>query len=178
MSKVIQEEDVAALRDTFSIYLCFGSFDPLHVGHIAYLKATSRIKNDHIRHADGKPALLLVAVMGDGFTHRKKGFSFYTAKERATIVSTMQEVDKVIIWDDNTNTIDGLISTIKPNYLCVGLEFEKREYTYENVTTLYRLGSEVDKSHHDYVYNAAIALGTVMVEEEIAKLSADIDKDV
>ena len=175
---IIQEEKLSELTGSYNIYLCFGSFDPLHIGHIAYLKAASKIKEDTGRHADNRPALMVVAVMGDGYTHRKKGFSFYTAKERATIINSLQNVDKVIVWDDNTDNIDGLVEAVKPNYLCVGKDFTEKEYSYENVTTLYRLGYEVDKSSNDYVYDAAMKYGIIQVEEEIERIGAEINKGV
>lgn len=174
---IIQEEELPSINGSYNIYLCFGSFDPLHTGHIAYLKAASKIKQDTSRHADNRPALLIVAVMGDGYTHRKKGFSFYTAKDRASIIDSLQNVDKVIVWDDNTDNIDGLVAAVQPNYLCVGKDFIEREYNYENVTTLYRLGYEVNKSSNDYVYDAAMKYGIIQVEEEIERIGAEIKKD-
>lgn len=75
------------------IALATGGFDPLHGGHIKYLKAASML--------GGK---LIVGVNSDDWLSRKKGRPFMLWKERATIVKELSFVDEVISFDDSDNS--------------------------------------------------------------------------
>jgi D-beta-D-heptose 7-phosphate kinase/D-beta-D-heptose 1-phosphate adenosyltransferase len=90
------------------IVIVTGGFDPCHSGHIAYFKAARELGDK-----------LIVGVNSDDWLVRKKGRPFMPWSERATIVASMQYVDRVINFDDTDGTaIDAIRKTkeIFPNH--------------------------------------------------------------
>ena len=72
------------------ISVASGGFDPLHSGHIQYLKASAKI-GDH----------LVVALNSDDWLIAKKGKNFLPFTERKLILEHMEMVDEVIEFDDD-----------------------------------------------------------------------------
>jgi len=72
------------------IVVVSGGFDPIHSGHIEYLKA-AKACGDY----------LLVAVNSDSWLIKKKGKYFMPFEERANIISYLSFVDQVISFDDD-----------------------------------------------------------------------------
>jgi cytidyltransferase-like protein len=80
------------------IVLITGGFDPLHSGHIAYIKAARELGD-----------VLIVGINSDAWLTRKKGAAFMPWEERATVVSAMYYVDRVINFnDDDDSAIDAI----------------------------------------------------------------------
>ena len=79
------------------VILTTGGFDPLHSGHIAYFKAAKALRDDF----DTK---LIVGLNSDEWLEKKKGKSFMSWEERATIISELACVDRVINFDDSDGT--------------------------------------------------------------------------
>ena len=88
-----------------SIALVTGGFDPLHSGHIQYLKSASQLADK-----------LIVGVNSDEWLIRKKGQPFMPIEERVAILSELYCVDKVITFDDEDNTACGAIEKVKELY--------------------------------------------------------------
>jgi D-beta-D-heptose 7-phosphate kinase/D-beta-D-heptose 1-phosphate adenosyltransferase len=65
-----------------------GWYDPMHPGHIAYLKEASKLADFHI-----------AVVNGDMQAITKKGKPFMPADVRAYIVNSLPFVDFVVIYD-------------------------------------------------------------------------------
>ena len=87
------------------IVIATGGFDPLHSGHINYLKEAKKLGDQ-----------LIVGVNSDEWLERKKGKSFMSWKERSTIVEALGCVDHVIDFDDHDNTaIDAIYKVKKYN---------------------------------------------------------------
>jgi D-beta-D-heptose 7-phosphate kinase/D-beta-D-heptose 1-phosphate adenosyltransferase len=83
------------------IVLITGGFDPIHSGHVAYIKAAKRLGD-----------ILVVGVNSDAWLIRKKGKAFLPFDERATIVDAMSCVDYVIDFDDTDGSAkDAIIRT-------------------------------------------------------------------
>ena len=94
--------------DTMKIVLCTGGYDPIHSGHIAYFKAARELGNK-----------LIVGVNSDEWLVRKKGRPFMPWSERATIVASMHDVDRVINFNDTDGTAIDAIRKAKeifPNH--------------------------------------------------------------
>jgi cytidyltransferase-like protein len=90
------------------IVIVTGGFDPLHSGHVAYIKAARELGDK-----------LIVGINSDEWLSRKKGRPFMSWQERATIVSAIAEVDRVICFNDGDNTaIDAIRKAKKifPNH--------------------------------------------------------------
>ena len=81
-----------------NIVLVTGGFDPIHSGHISYLKEASKLGSK-----------LIVGLNSDEWLVRKKGNYFLPFKERATILKSIKYVNKVISFDDTDDTANKLI---------------------------------------------------------------------
>ena len=72
------------------IVICTGGFDPLHSGHISYLKNARQLGDK-----------LVVGVNSDAWLERKKGQAFMPWSERAEIIRNLSFVDHVVAFDDS-----------------------------------------------------------------------------
>jgi D-beta-D-heptose 7-phosphate kinase/D-beta-D-heptose 1-phosphate adenosyltransferase len=84
------------------IVLITGGFDPLHSGHIAYIKAARELGDS-----------LIVGVNSDEWLRRKKGQEFMPWEERATIIAALHDVDRVINFDDSDNSAKDAIRKVR-----------------------------------------------------------------
>ena len=73
-----------------NIVLVTGGFDPLHSGHIEYLKSAKALGDR-----------LIVGVNSDAWLTRKKGRPFMPVTERAEIIRALSMVDAVVAFDDD-----------------------------------------------------------------------------
>ena len=87
------------------VVICTGGFDPLHSGHIEYLKAAKGLGN-----------ILIVGVNSDSWLDRKKGRAFMPFKERQAIISNLKFVDFAIAFDDTDDTAIDIIEETKLTY--------------------------------------------------------------
>ena len=87
------------------IVLITGGFDPLHSGHIAYIKAARELGDS-----------LVIGVNSDEWLRRKKGQEFMPWEERATIIAALQDVDRVINFDDSDNSAKDAIRKTRAIY--------------------------------------------------------------
>ena len=76
-----------------TIVLATGGFDPIHSGHIAYLKAARQLGD-----------ILVVGVNSDEWVARRKGRAFMPILERTEIVKHIQDVDFVITFNDRDDS--------------------------------------------------------------------------
>ena len=67
-----------------------GGFDPIHSGHISYLKD-----------AKSYGEILIVALNSDNWLINKKGQNFLSFNERRIILESLEFVDEVIDFDDD-----------------------------------------------------------------------------
>jgi len=72
------------------IIVVSGGFDPIHSGHISYIKSAKDI-GDH----------LIVALNSDEWLVNKKKKVFMNFKERKNILQNIEDVDEVISFDDD-----------------------------------------------------------------------------
>lgn len=81
-----------------TIVIVTGGFDPIHSGHIEYLKAAKALGD-----------ILVVGVNSDEWLVRKKGQAFMPIDERIAIIQNLRMVDDCIIFDDsNGDAIDAI----------------------------------------------------------------------
>ena len=67
-----------------------GGFDPVHSGHIEYLKAAKNIGD-----------YLIVALNSDNWLTLKKGKPFMPYHERLSVLSSFSFVDEVVSFEDD-----------------------------------------------------------------------------
>ena len=88
--------------------LVTGGFDPLHSGHINYLKSAHKLNNN-----------VIVGLNSDEWLARKKGKSFMPYKERESILKELKCVSKVISFNDNDNTANDAIKQCLEDYYVI-----------------------------------------------------------
>ena len=72
-----------------TVVIVTGGFDPIHSGHIEYLKSAKKIGD-----------LLIVGVNSDAWLERKKGRAFMPSTERIQIIKNLKMVDETVLFDD------------------------------------------------------------------------------
>ncbi len=87
------------------IVLITGGFDPIHSGHIAYIKAAKALGD-----------ILVVGVNSDAWLTRKKGSPFMPHIERCNIVKNIVGVDFVMGFDDDDGSAKKAIIMTRQSY--------------------------------------------------------------
>jgi D-beta-D-heptose 7-phosphate kinase/D-beta-D-heptose 1-phosphate adenosyltransferase len=88
-----------------NIVIVTGGFDPIHSGHIAYLRS-ARALGDR----------LIAGVNSDSWLQRKKARSFLPYAERCEIVASLKFVDEIIDYDDTDGSSRAAIQTVRQQY--------------------------------------------------------------
>lgn len=86
-----------------------GYFDPLHIGHLEYIKLAKAL-GDH----------LIVIVNTDKQATLKKGKSFMCEDDRLQIVSQIKNVDEAYLSIDEDKTVCETLAKIKPDIFANG----------------------------------------------------------
>ena len=86
-----------------------GYFDPIHVGHLEYLKLAKQLGDK-----------LIVIVNNDKQAILKKGKSFMNEKNRMEIVSALQCVDEVFLSIDDDKSVCKSLEFLKPSIFANG----------------------------------------------------------
>jgi D-beta-D-heptose 7-phosphate kinase/D-beta-D-heptose 1-phosphate adenosyltransferase len=96
------------------IVLITGGFDPLHSGHIAYIKAANALGD-----------ILVVGLNSDDSIKRLKGDNrpINDINERAKILSLFDFIDYIIIFSEDTPL--NIIKLLKPEILVKGSDYNK-----------------------------------------------------
>ena len=87
------------------IVVCTGGFDPIHSGHIEYLREARKLGDQ-----------LIVGVNSDAWLERKKGRAFMSHRERSLIVSAIDGVTAAYRFDDSDDSACDLLHSMKRNY--------------------------------------------------------------
>lgn len=82
-----------------------GGFDPLHSGHIDYIKAARKLGQ-----------ILVVGVNSDEWLVRKKGQSFMPFEDRVSIIGALNGVDFAIPFNDRDGTAKDAIAWARKVY--------------------------------------------------------------
>lgn len=86
-----------------------GYFDPIHIGHIEYLKLAKELGGE-----------LIVIVNNDKQAKIKKGFSFMNENERMEVVKNIKYVDDVFLSIDEDATVCKSLEKLKPDIFAKG----------------------------------------------------------
>lgn len=129
------------MRNSKIIVCASGYFDPIHKGHIEYLKKAKELGDE-----------LIVIVNTDRQAKKKKGYYFMEEEERALIVSSLKFVDSVILSMDEDLSVCKTLGYIKPDIFAKGgdkNEFnipEKEVCDKNNIKIISKLGEKVQSS--------------------------------
>jgi D-beta-D-heptose 7-phosphate kinase/D-beta-D-heptose 1-phosphate adenosyltransferase len=86
-----------------------GGMDPLHIGHIRYLKEAKKLGDK-----------LVVILNSDNFLIKKKGFVFMPYKERKEILENIKYVDEVFDCVDIDQSVCKSLAQLKPDIFAKG----------------------------------------------------------
>lgn len=85
-----------------TVVVVSGGFDPIHSGHIAYMRSAKELGD-----------ILIVGVNSDSWLTRKKGKPFMPFSERYSIVSSIRYVDYAMAFDDDDDSAIDLLEKVK-----------------------------------------------------------------
>ena len=103
-----------------------GYFDPIHVGHLEYLKM-----------AKGLGDILIVIVNNNRQCILKKGKFFMDEKDRLEIVKAIKFVDEVFLSVDEDRTVCKSLELIRPNIFANGGDRSTNEVPETSVCKKY-----------------------------------------
>ena len=123
-----------------------GGFDPIHSGHIDYIREAAKLGD-----------VLIVGVNSDKWLTRKKGKPFMNYQERTEVVNALKWVDHVLSFDDSDDSACSLLETLKKTWIGKGDELifanggdrnntNNREAKVEGVTFVYGVGGSNKKN--------------------------------
>ena len=93
------------MRIPKSIVIVTGGFDPIHSGHISYIREAKKLGE-----------LLFVGANSDSWLTQKKGRPFMPMAERLAILGAIEGVDEVWEFDDSDNSSRDLIRKVRKAY--------------------------------------------------------------
>ena len=107
-----------------------GCFDLLHIGHLRYLEAARHLGD-----------FLIIGLNSDSSIRKIKGRSrpFLPEKERAEILSSLEFVDYIVIFEELTPC--NLIENLKPDFHVKGGDYKREDLPELSVVESY--GGEV-----------------------------------
>ena len=131
-----------------------GGFDPIHSGHI-----------DYIREAATLGDVLIVGVNSDEWLTRKKGKAFMNWEERTTVVNALRYVDFVLKFNDDDDSACSLLEDLNKSWIGKGDEIifanggdrnstNNRESKVEGVTFVYGVGGSNKKNSSSDILKA------------------------
>lgn len=88
-----------------TVVIVTGGFDPLHSGHLSYIKAARELGD-----------ILIVGVNSDEWLARKKGRSFMPFEDRLAIIDALQYADYAIPFDDRDGSAKDAIAWARRVY--------------------------------------------------------------
>ena len=105
-----------------------GYFDPLHVGHLEYLKMAKNL-GDH----------LIVIVNNNHQCKLKKGKPFMDEADRVQIVKELKDVDAVFLSIDLDKTVCRSLEEIKPDVFANGGDRSTNEVPETKICEKYNI---------------------------------------
>ena len=105
-----------------------GYFDPIHVGHLEYLKMAKSLGD-----------ILVVIVNNNHQCVLKKGKFFMDENDRLEIVKSIKYVDKVVLSVDQDKTVCKSLELIRPNIFANGGDRSTDEVPETSVCKKYKI---------------------------------------
>jgi cytidyltransferase-like protein len=136
-----------------NIVVITGGFDPIHSGHIAYVKAAKELGQ-----------MLIVGVNSDAWLVRKKGKAFLPFDERAAIVEALKGVSHVISFDDDDGSAKDAIRQARlmyPDHHIIfanggdrnGKNIPEMDYPDNNLSFVFSVGGDNKKNSSSWILN-------------------------
>ena len=131
------------------IVLVTGGFDPLHSGHLTYLREAKKLGDK-----------LIVGINSDDWLIRKKGKNFLPEQERHEILSSIRYVDGCILFNDNDDTAIEAIKNVKMLFPFAQIIFANGgdrtkdnipEMVFDDVIFLFGVGGKDKKNSSSWI---------------------------
>jgi D-beta-D-heptose 7-phosphate kinase/D-beta-D-heptose 1-phosphate adenosyltransferase len=105
------------------IVIVSGGFDPIHVGHVRYIKDASKLGE-----------ILIVILNSDSFLNNKKGFVFMPFEERKEILFNLKQVTFVQDCIDDDETVCETLKLMRETFPLETIIFAKGgDRTFDNI---------------------------------------------
>ena len=116
------------------IVVATGGFDPVHSGHIEYLRAARALGD-----------MLIVGLNSDAWLERKKGRAFMPLAERRAIVGSLRDVDATIVYNDDDGSSRDAIIQVRQGYPTATIVFANGgDRTSDNIPEMDLVGSKLE----------------------------------
>ena len=131
------------------VVLVTGGFDPLHSGHLAYLKEAKALGDR-----------LIVGINSDDWLIRKKGKNFLPEQERHEILSSIKYVDGCILFNDEDDTAIEAIKNVMMLFPYSQIIFANGgdrtqenipEMVFDNVIFMFGVGGKNKKNSSSWI---------------------------
>jgi D-beta-D-heptose 7-phosphate kinase/D-beta-D-heptose 1-phosphate adenosyltransferase len=109
-----------------------GGMDPLHIGHINYLKEARKLGDK-----------LVVILNSDNFLKNKKGYVFMKYKEREAILRSIRYVDDVVKCIDKDQCVSKTLEKIKPSIFAKGGDRTLKNLPASEIDICKKLGIKI-----------------------------------
>jgi D-beta-D-heptose 7-phosphate kinase/D-beta-D-heptose 1-phosphate adenosyltransferase len=96
-------------KETGTIVIATGGFDPIHEGHIQYFIEAKKLALKH----DPYGGKLWVGINSDQWLERKKGKAFQSYITRFSIIDNLKMVDNVFLFNDDDGTAIDAIKKVR-----------------------------------------------------------------
>ncbi len=111
-----------------------GYFDPIHVGHIEYIKLAKEL-------ADKIGAKLVVILNNDKQVELKKGKPFMPLEERKIVLESIKYIDEVFVSIDEDKSVCKSLEAVKPDIFAKG--GDRFSYEIPETKVCERLGIKI-----------------------------------
>lgn len=95
-----------------TLVITSGGFDPIHDGHLEYLRKARYLGDYHV-----------CILNTDDFLMKKKGYCFYTQEQRLAILRELRCIDRVVLSIDDDMTVRQTIGGIYHDYKDITSKF-------------------------------------------------------
>ena len=105
-----------------------GYFDPIHVGHIEYIKTAKKLGD-----------WLVVIVNNNHQCNLKKGKYFMDEKDRVVILENIKDIDEVFLSVDKDKTVCKSLELLKPDIFAFGVDRKNYEIPESSTCSKYNI---------------------------------------
>ncbi|MFA6999628.1 MAG: adenylyltransferase/cytidyltransferase family protein [Candidatus Paceibacterota bacterium] len=142
------------------VVMVSGGFDPIHIGHIRYIKEAKKLGD-----------FLVVVLNNDNWLRAKKGKEFMCEKDRKEIIEAIAGVDQVIISSHQKNPKDMSVCKelikIKPDIFAKGGDRDEKD-SQDPKSSLYKENQIHRRLGIQIVFNVGYG-GKVRSSSELTK---------